>query len=142
MKIRRRSRVLSFLIVGIIAVLAFLLFTPKLWTPGLRGKSQIAKIQIKEMEGALQLFRYDTARYPTTAEGLDALIINPGLTSWRGPYISRQEIPKDPWGRSFLYRCPGKPGMYDLLSYGRDGVPGGEGEDADIKGWEMSIPGR
>jgi general secretion pathway protein G len=139
MKTRKHSKALSFLIVGIIAVLAFLLSTPTLWTPGVHGKLQIAKIQIKELEGALQLFHYDTGRYLTTTEGLDALVRNPGLASWKGPYTSRPEIPKDPWGHPYVYRCPGQHGAYDLFSYGADGIEGGE---EDITSWEVAPPGR
>ncbi len=101
-----------------------------------KGKPQIAKIHIKELEGALQLFRYDTGRYPTTTEGLDALVRNPGLASWRGPYLSKGELPKDPWGRPYVYRYPGQHGPYDLLSYGADGIEGGE---EDITNWEVSV---
>ncbi len=126
---------LSFLIIGIIAFITILSCPPP---PGgfQKGKSRIAEIQIKEFDEGLQRFRYDIGRYPTTAEGLNALLHNPGLASWRGPYIVGREkpgIPSDPWGRPFIYACPGEHEAYDLLSYGRDGVPGGEGEDTDIK---------
>ncbi len=133
MKSDRRSRTLSFLIAVAIAVVAILLFAPKLWTPGVRGKSQVAEIHIKELGAALRLFHYDTGRYPTTAEGLDALLHNPGLASWRGPYLSKGEVPRDPWGRPYVYRCPGQHGVYDLLSFGSDGIEGGE---EDITSWE------
>lgn len=125
---------LSFLIISIIAVTAIHCCLPQPGGPQ-TGKPQIAKVQIKGIDVALQLFRYDTGRYPTTAEGLKALLQNHGLKSWRGPYTAGQEkpeIPSDPWGRPYVYRCPGDHESYDLLSYGRDGIPGGEGEAADI----------
>ena len=133
---------LSWMIGALIVILAFLLFAPKLWTPGQKGKLQLAKIQIKELEGALQLFSMDTGRYPTTAEGLDALIHNPGMASWRGPYPSRYDFTKDPWGRSYVYRCPGQHGAYDLLSCGADGIEAAGGEDDDVTSWEPPPVGR
>ena len=137
MQLQKRSRVLAYVVVGIIVLLALLLFAPKVWTPGLGGKSEIIKIQIKDLEGALQLFHGDADRYPTAAEGLDALVRNPGLASWRGPYLPNAELPRDPWGRPYIYRCPGQHGAYDLLSRGRDGTEGGQGEDRDLTNSEM-----
>jgi general secretion pathway protein G len=133
MKAARRSATLAPVVIGVTAILAFLLFAPKLTNHGSRGKSQITKIQVKEFEVALQLFRFDTNRYPTSEEGLSALIHRPGnLKSWKGPYLKHSEVPRDPWGRPFIYRCPPQNGTYDLICYGRDGAPGGEEEDEDI----------
>lgn len=100
-----------------------------------QGKSEIAKLQISQLEGALGLFRFDVGRYPTSAEGLDALIRNPGIENWGGPYLDRNTLPKDPWGRDYQYRSPGQYGDFDLFSYGADGIEGGEGENADITSW-------
>ncbi len=106
-----------------------------------RGKTQIATIQIKELEGALSLFRHDAGRYPTTGEGLSALVQNPRtLANWFGPYSPRAAIPNDAWGRPYNYQCPGRHGSYDLISYGADGLEGGTGENADITNWETKIP--
>jgi general secretion pathway protein G len=89
------------------------------------------------LEGALQLFSFDVGRYPSTSEGLEAMIRNPGnMESWRGPYLAKAELPKDPWGKPYVYRCPGQHGDFDLFSYGPDGVEGGEGENADIANWK------
>lgn len=134
MKNTERSVTLVQVTMGFVAlVVVMFLSTPKLRNPGIRGKSQIAKIQIKELEGAIQLFRFDTQRYPTSDEGLDALIHNPGnLKSWRGPYLSHAQAPKDPWGRPYIYRCQLQNGTYDLICYGQDGVPGGDGDAEDI----------
>ncbi len=102
-----------------------------------KGKRQIAKIQIKEIEGALKLFHFDMGRFPTTAEGLGALIRNPGNSPrWMGPYSGKPEILKDPWGRPYHYRFPGDHGDYDLYSLGADGTEGGDGDNADITSWE------
>ncbi len=134
-----RSKTSSLLAKGIIVVTACYLATPIAQTPIPKGKSQIAKIQIKELEGALQLFSSDMGRYPTTAEGLDALVRNLGNSrSWMGPYLSNRQIPKDPWGRPYIYQCPGQHGAYDLLSYGSDGVEGGAEAGADVTSWEIT----
>jgi general secretion pathway protein G len=138
MKTHKRSKALSFLVIGIIVVAGILTCPPsaKRLQP---GKPQIAKIQIKELEGALQLFYLDTGRYPTTVEGLDALMQNPGLTSWQGPYLTKRGVPRDPWGRVYVYRCPAQHGAYDLLSFGADGIEGGE---EDVTSWESAPGGR
>ena len=97
------------------------------------GKEKIAKIQIKELEGGLQLFSFDMGRFPNTSEGLDALMRNPGNSdAWKGPYLAK-ELPKDPWGKSYVYRSPGLHGDYDLYSCGPDGADGG---DDDICSWK------
>jgi general secretion pathway protein G len=102
-------------------------------------KSRIAKLQIKELAGAIQLFSFDLSRYPATAEGLNALIHKPdNLRGWNGPYFRAKGVPIDPWGRTYVYKCPGEHGPYDLYSYGHDGLVGGEDEDADIVNWKNS----
>jgi general secretion pathway protein G len=107
---------------------------PRVYDKLAKGKDQIAKIQIKELEGALQLFSFDVGRFPTTSEGLDALLRNPGnLESWKSSYLTKAELPKDPWGKPFIYRCPGQYGDFDLFSYGPDGVEGGED---DVVNWK------
>ncbi len=104
-----------------------------------KGKTQIAKIQIKELEGALQLYSYDVGKYPATEEGLDSLICSPGTsTRWRGPYLQHGHVPKDPWGRPYIYRCPGLHGAYDLYSCGADGIEGGSGEAVDVTSWDSA----
>jgi general secretion pathway protein G len=98
------------------------------------GKSevQIAKAQIDAFEKALDQYRLDTRRYPSTEQGLKALVERPGNEpNWNGPYL-RKAVPLDPWGRPYIYKTPGSKGEYDIVSYGRDGQPGGEGEAADV----------
>lgn len=96
--------------------------------------SQAAKAQIDVLSQALDQIRLDTGRYPTTAEGLNALLVNPGLRRWDGPYL-KKTIPKDPWDHSYIYKAPGEHGDYDLYSLGADGKPGGEGEKRDVTNW-------
>jgi general secretion pathway protein G len=137
---RKRER--GFSLIELIVVLVILgllagVVGPKVYHKLATGKQQIARIQIKEFEGSLQLFSFDVGRLPTTSEGLDGLVRNPGnLEAWRGPYLNKTEVPKDPWGKPYVYRCPGQHGDYDLFSYGPDGVEGGDGENADIGNWQ------
>ncbi|HEX4152462.1 MAG TPA: type II secretion system major pseudopilin GspG [Steroidobacteraceae bacterium] len=101
------------------------------------GKSQVkvAKAQIDALDKALDQFRIDVGRYPTTEEGLQALVVAPSNEpNWGGPYL-KKSVPSDPWGRPYLYENPGSHGDFDLQSYGKDGRPGGTGEDADITNW-------
>ncbi len=98
------------------------------------SKPKATKIQIEDFGGALQLFALDMGRYPETGEGLEALIRNPGnAEAWNGPYLKKEELPKDPWQKPYVYRCPGSHGDYDLLSVGPDGTEGGED---DIVSWK------
>ncbi len=97
------------------------------------SKTRIAKIQILEFEGAIVMFRHDTGRYPAQSEGLKILTSNfTKVSGWQGPYLIKALIPNDPWGRPYIYRCPGKFGDFDILSFGQDGRIGGTGEDSDI----------
>ncbi len=100
------------------------------------AKLELAKIQIREFGGTLEAFAIEIGRYPTTEEGLEALIRNPDGIDRHGPYLKKTELPSDPWGRPYVYRCPGEHDDYDLLSYGPDGVEGGEGTNADIVSWK------
>ncbi|RTL57717.1 MAG: type II secretion system protein GspG [Rhodocyclaceae bacterium] len=101
------------------------------------GKSEVkvAKAQIDAFEKSLEAYRLDTGRYPTTEQGLAALITQPpGQAKWAGPYL-KKAVPLDPWGQAYLYKQPGDHGDYDITSYGKDGKAGGQGEDADINNW-------
>ena len=98
------------------------------------GKSevQVAKAQIESLEKALDQYRLDTRNYPTAEQGLEALMAKPAnANGWAGPYL-KKAVPNDPWGRPYVYRTPGAKGDFDLYSLGKDGKPGGSGEDADI----------
>lgn len=101
---------------------------------GQLGKSEqaLAKSQIESFERALATYRLDVGSFPATEEGLGALMNKPASAAkWNGPYLSKA-LPLDPWGRAYIYRTPGSKGDYDLLSYGKDGQPGGTGDAADI----------
>jgi general secretion pathway protein G len=100
------------------------------------GKSeiQVAKAQIDSLEKALDQFRLDNRRYPTPEEGLAALTQKPAsAANWTGPYL-KKGVPADPWGHAYVYRTPGSRGEFEVISLGKDGKPGGSGEDADIGG--------
>jgi general secretion pathway protein G len=100
------------------------------------SKVKAARSQIELFGTALDTFRLDVGRYPTTQEGLDALRQRPsGADRWDGPYL-KKEVPRDPWGNPYIYRSPGDQEPYELFSYGEDGVAGGSGNNADIKSWE------
>jgi len=100
------------------------------------GKSEIktTRAQIDALEKALDQYRLDVGRYPTTEQGLQALQTSPGEARWGGPYL-KKAVPPDPWGKPYQYRHPGEHGEFDLYSFGPDGQPGGEGENADITNW-------
>ena len=98
------------------------------------GKSEIntAKAQIDALEKALDQYRLDTGRYPSTELGLKALVERPqNEPKWNGPYL-KKAVPLDPWGKPYVYRAPGEKDDFDLVSYGKDGAPGGSGDNADI----------
>lgn len=99
------------------------------------GKSEvtIAKAQIEAFEKSLDTFRLDVGRYPTTEEGLGALLVAPAAATakWNGPYL-KKGVPPDPWGHVYQYKAPGTKSEFEIISLGRDGQPGGSGEDADI----------
>lgn len=99
------------------------------------GKSEvtIAKSQIEALEKSLDIFRLDIGRYPSTEEGLAALVSAPATAGakWNGPYLQKG-LPMDPWGHAYQYRAPGTKGEYEIVSTGKDGQPGGSGENADI----------
>ena len=108
---------------------------PKLF--GQIGKSEvkIAKAQLDALQKALDQYRIDTGHYPSADQGMASLNSKPAdEPKWAGPYMGKA-VPKDPWGRDYLYRIPGEHGEYDLSSLGRDGRVGGEGEDGDITSW-------
>ncbi|GAB5452715.1 MAG: type II secretion system major pseudopilin GspG [Halioglobus sp.] len=99
------------------------------------AKSKTAAIQIKDLEQTLEMYKLDVGRFPTTEQGLDALVNKPERVSgWNGPYL-KSNVPLDPWKREYLYRYPGERGSIEIITYGQDGQPGGEGEDADISNW-------
>jgi general secretion pathway protein G len=133
---RRGFTLVELLVVMAIIALLAALVAPKVFPKLGKGKTAAAQAQIELLGQALDHYRLDTGHYPTTEQGLQALLTNPGDDKWQGPYLSKNLIPVDPWRRPYNYACPGSHGDYDLYSYGRDGAPGGEGEDKDVVSWE------
>ena len=118
----------------VLAILALLggLVGPKVLDYLGKAKSRTAIVQIAELEKTLDNFKLDVGRYPTTEEGLDALVKRPASANlWSGPYI--KEVPKDPWNNPYKYANPGAGGGVEILSLGADGIAGGDGENADIR---------
>ena len=100
---------------------------------GEKAKADAAKIDIGQIAQSLDLYKLEVGRYPTTQEGLQALISAPaGTTNWNGPYWKKSSVPKDPWGNEYKYSAPGQAGPYDITSLGADGKEGGEGVNKDI----------
>jgi len=133
----RKRRDAGFTLIEIMLVVIIIGVIAALVAPSLVGKAEksrqtAAKADVRGgLATALGLYEQDTGSYPTTAEGLDALIKAPdGVTNWKGPYLTTSEIPADPWGRPYVYTCPGvhNTNGYDLVSYGKDGKDGG-GDD-------------
>jgi len=101
-----------------------------------KAKTETAKVQVEALSGAVDSFHLDIGRFPSSAEGLKALLAAPSdAAKWDGPYIKKSESLVDPWGHAYLYRIPGQHGEYDLYSFGADGKEGGEGDDQDIGNW-------
>ncbi|VBB41978.1 pseudopilin, cryptic, general secretion pathway [uncultured Desulfatiglans sp.] len=127
---------IELLIVMVIIGLLAALVGPRMFGKVDESRQRSAKAQISLFETALDTYRLDTGKYPTTDEGLEALRTKPsGVERWDGPYLNK-EVPKDPWGNEYVYQSPGEHGDYDLKSYGADGSPGGEGSDMDIVNWK------
>lgn len=127
-------------VVVILGILATIV-VPKL--VGTTGDAKItkARVDIQALETALNLYKLDNDKFPTTDQGLEALTQKPdtgNVKKWReGGYLSKKKIPVDPWSNQYIYLSPGLNNDYDLTSYGADGMPGGEGDDADINSWEI-----
>ena len=129
----RGFTLLELLVVMVIIGLLAGFVAPRYFAQVGRSQVKIARAQIDALDKALDQFRLDVGRYPTTEEGLQALVTQPsGEQSWNGPYL-KKGVPADPWGKPDLYQQPGThSGDFDLVSYGKDGRPGGTGEAADI----------
>jgi general secretion pathway protein G len=128
-------------VIVILGILAGLI-VPRIMGRPEEAKQLKAKMQIEGLETALKLYKLDTGAYPDTEQGLTALVEKPETgdvpKKWReGGYLEKGKIPKDPWGNEFVYLSPGVQGEYDIISYGADGVAGGEGKNADINNWEI-----
>ncbi|MEA3471619.1 MAG: type II secretion system major pseudopilin GspG [Thermodesulfobacteriota bacterium] len=145
MEKRRDER--GFTLIELMVVIVILGILAGLIVPRIMGRPEEARqakarIQIESIETALKLYRLDNGSYPTTEQGLQALVEPPEVgelaESWReGGYLEKGRIPKDPWGNEYIYLSPGTQGDLDLISYGADGEPGGEGKNKDITNWEI-----
>ena len=128
-------------VIVILGILAGLI-VPRIMGRPEEAKQLKAKIQIESLETTLKLYKLDNGIYPETEQGLQALIEQPETgkipKNWReGGYLEKGKLPKDPWGNSFIFLSPGTHGEYDIISYGADGVQGGEGKNKDINSWEI-----
>ena len=128
-------------VIVILGILAGLII-PRIMGRPEEARRMKARVQIESIETALKLYKLDTGSYPTTEQGLQALVEPPQVDAmakhWReGGYLEKGKVPKDPWENEFVYLSPGVNGDFDLSSYGKDGEPGGEGENTDINNWEI-----
>ncbi len=128
-------------VIVILGILAGLI-VPRIMGRPEEAKQLKAKMQIESIETALKLYKLDNGMYPDTEQGLQALVELPDTGTlpkkWRkGGYLEKGRLPKDPWGNEFIYLCPGVHDDYDIISYGSDGVSGGDDKDKDINSWEL-----
>ena len=132
---RDRSKgftLLELLVVVVIIGLLAGFVAPRYFSQVGKSEVNVAKAQLDALEKALDQYRLDVGRYPAKELGLKALVERPANEAkWNGPYL-KKDVPLDPWGKPYVYTFPGKKGDFDLVSFGRDGQPGGSGEDADI----------
>ena len=137
LKAQHGFTLIELMVVMIILGLLAALVVPRMFGRIGEAKKKAANAQIELFGTALDSFRLDVGRYPTTAEGLEALITQvSGSEGWNGPYLKKIEIPADPWNNPYHYEAPGKYGDYDLYSYGADNAEGGEGDNEDIVSWK------
>ena len=131
----------GFTLIELLVVLVILVLLASLVAPRVIGylgssRSKAARVQVQSLSTALELYKVDIGRYPSTSEGLKALVETPpGAASWNGPYLTKKDVPSDPWGRPYGYRSPGQHGPFDISSLGADNQPGGSGENEDITSW-------
>lgn len=140
----RRSPQVGFTLLELLVVLVVMGMLATIVTPQVMGmlsgaKANAVNLQIETLGTALHYYQLDTGSYPTQSQGLEALWQKPkDVAVWRGPYIRKKQHLLDPWGRTFLYKTPGRQGGFDLYSLGADGKEGGTGNDADVGNWDAN----
>ena len=144
---KRNLNNMGFTLIELMVVIVILGILAGLIVPRIMGRPEEAKraktiIQIESLETTLKLYKLDNGSYPSTEQGLQALVEPPEVGNlpgnWReGGYLEKGKIPKDPWKNEYIYLSPGTHGDYDIISYGADGEPGGEGKDRDITSWDV-----
>ena len=145
--LQHKSNDSGFTLIELMVVIVILGILAGLIVPRIMGRPEEArrmkaKVQIESIETALKLYKLDNGYYPTTEQGLQALVEAPSVgqlpKAWRkGGYLEKGKLPKDPWGEEYVYLAPGIHGDHDISSYGADGEPGGDGKDADVNSWEL-----
>lgn len=137
---RNRARHCGFTLLELLVVMVIIgllagYVAPRYFAQVGKSETKAARAQIDAFEKALEQYRLDTGHFPSNDQGLAAIVIKPsGETKWAGPYLKRA-VPPDPWGRTYIYKSPGEHGEIDLISYGKDGKPGGQGDDVDLTNW-------
>lgn len=136
----------GFTLIELMVVMVILLILAGLVGPRIMGRPEEArrmkaKVDMQSIETALKMYYLDNGSYPSTEQGLDALVAAPAVGKlphgWReGGYLEKGRVPKDPWGHEYIYLSPGGRGEFDLLSYGADGEPGGDGKNRDLSNWD------
>ena len=130
---------IELLVVIIILGLLAGLVGPRLFGRVGQSKTAAARAQIELFGAALDQYRLDVGSYPASGAGLDALVKNLSAPNWNGPYLKKNVVPVDPWGKAYQYKCcPGDHGDYDIWTFGADGAPGGDGENADVTSWTVA----
>jgi general secretion pathway protein G len=134
---QRGFSLIELLVVIIILGLIAGLVGPRLFGRVGQSKQAAARAQIELFGAALDQYRLDVGSYPPSTVGLQALVQNPNVANWNGPYLKKPVVPLDPWGRPYTYKCcPGDHGDYDIWTLGADATPGGDGENRDVTSWE------
>ena len=135
---QRGFSLIELLVVIIILGLIAGLVGPRLFGRVGQSKQAAARAQIELFGAALDQYRLDIGAYRPAGARLQALVKNPNVSNWNGPYLKKPAVPADPWGRAYQYKCcPGDHGDYDIWSLGADGAPGGDGENGDVASWDV-----